>query len=597
VGWVFFTLQLGEKRRKTMRKVILSLIVAALFLIPANTGAVWADTGAPTVISTSPTWGIPPTAFITITGTNFTGATVVDFGPGTTTVGFTVVSDTQITAFINIDANATPGKRDVSVTNSAGTGTLTGGSIGGFYILGVISQTWLEVNPQYRYYAADNNIDNSAVDFQRWWNIQLLNKDTTGIITQLTVRADASGIGQVIDSYPQVTPVNSIYTWNFWNVPPTDEMTPINDVRQGPYCWLKENLTVNMAPGFTSERYVSPDTFNGIDITFTQTVTVTVIAKKSYQAVDIWIEPESLDGQNDLVSWQVEGPHNRVRFNNLTPEQSCTHTFILHVTPKVHGKVKFLPAVSVMTVEGSPYTYNTNSHGITSSSTDQGDTLTVAAFSSNLTRLFVAINIAGVRVVTHNRVSEGNPDIIVAPTTIDFGSILVGSSSTPQTVTVTNDGKADLRIDSVALDGTNYDQFLIQNNINPGQIIHSGSSSTLQVEFVPTSDGAKTASLTIQSNDPCKNPVSVTLNGTTPVQVIDDLISEITALNLQNGADTALIDKLTKAIGSLNNSDTANACHWLDVFKTQVTAHLGTGTQAQPLQTAADTIKASIGCL
>ncbi|MFO0468924.1 MAG: VPS10 domain-containing protein, partial [Bacteroidota bacterium] len=57
---------------------------------------------------------------VTISGNNFTGATSVSFG-GVTATSFTVVSPTSITAIVG---NGNSG--NVSVTNSAGTGTLSG---------------------------------------------------------------------------------------------------------------------------------------------------------------------------------------------------------------------------------------------------------------------------------------------------------------------------------------------------------------------------------------------------------------------------------------------------------------------------------------
>jgi hypothetical protein len=64
---------------------------------------------------------------VTITGTNFTDASVVSFGAGITVTGFTEDSATQITADITIATDAALGARDVSVTTPAGTETLTDG--------------------------------------------------------------------------------------------------------------------------------------------------------------------------------------------------------------------------------------------------------------------------------------------------------------------------------------------------------------------------------------------------------------------------------------------------------------------------------------
>jgi hypothetical protein len=82
----------------------------------------------PTVSSVSPTQGIQGQSLnVTITGTYFSTATSVSFGLGVSVDTFNIDSATQITAGITISSAATPGTRNVSVTNLGGTGTLTNG--------------------------------------------------------------------------------------------------------------------------------------------------------------------------------------------------------------------------------------------------------------------------------------------------------------------------------------------------------------------------------------------------------------------------------------------------------------------------------------
>ena len=74
----------------------------------------------PTITSFTPT-SCPVGTTVTITGTNFTGATAVKFN-GTSAISFTVVSATSITATVPV--GATTGT--ISVTNSVGTATSAG---------------------------------------------------------------------------------------------------------------------------------------------------------------------------------------------------------------------------------------------------------------------------------------------------------------------------------------------------------------------------------------------------------------------------------------------------------------------------------------
>ena len=62
-----------------------------------------------------------------VSGSNFTGATGVGFGPEIIVDSFTLVSDTQMSAAIRILCDATPRVTDVSVTTPGGTATLIKG--------------------------------------------------------------------------------------------------------------------------------------------------------------------------------------------------------------------------------------------------------------------------------------------------------------------------------------------------------------------------------------------------------------------------------------------------------------------------------------
>lgn len=82
----------------------------------------------PTLSSVSPDNAAQgQTLNITITGTELLGVTSVGFGSGITVNSFSVDNATQITAGITISGSATVGTRDVTVTNAAGTATLTNG--------------------------------------------------------------------------------------------------------------------------------------------------------------------------------------------------------------------------------------------------------------------------------------------------------------------------------------------------------------------------------------------------------------------------------------------------------------------------------------
>ena len=49
------------------------------------------------------------------------------------------------------------------------------------------------------------------------------------------------------------------------------------------------------------------------------------------------------------------------------------------------------------------------------------------------------------------------PEIIVAPATLDFGHLLSGHETRMRTVTISNGGTADLVIDRLDIQGDNYE--------------------------------------------------------------------------------------------------------------------------------------------
>ena len=101
-------------------------------------------------------------------------------------------------------------------------------------------------------------------------------------------------------------------------------------------------------------------------------------------------------------------------------------------------------------------------------------------------------------VVALSVIDGTQPQISVTPTSHNFGSVTVGSSSS-KTFTVSNTGTADLLIGVINLTGA--DDFSLQNDNCSNQTISPGGNRTLQVVFTPGSTGAKTATLSIPSND------------------------------------------------------------------------------------------------
>jgi hypothetical protein len=95
--------------------------------------------------------------------------------------------------------------------------------------------------------------------------------------------------------------------------------------------------------------------------------------------------------------------------------------------------------------------------------------------------------------------------VTVKPSSLQFGSIKVGSSSAAQTITLSS--TAALTIASITASG----DFTQSNNC--GSSLSAGGSCTINVRFSPTVTGARSGSVTITDSDQT-SPQTVTLSGT-----------------------------------------------------------------------------------
>jgi hypothetical protein len=115
---------------------------------------------------------------------------------------------------------------------------------------------------------------------------------------------------------------------------------------------------------------------------------------------------------------------------------------------------------------------------------------------------------------------ENTSDIVILQNDIeielgspfDFGSVPVGTNK-DVVFEIMNTGKVDLVLNgSVEISGTDAAMFSIQ--APPSSVIPPNTSSVFSIRFAPSTEGAKTATLTIRSNDPNEGEYTVTLTGT-----------------------------------------------------------------------------------
>ncbi|HEY4933135.1 MAG TPA: FG-GAP-like repeat-containing protein, partial [Terriglobales bacterium] len=105
-----------------------------------------------------------------------------------------------------------------------------------------------------------------------------------------------------------------------------------------------------------------------------------------------------------------------------------------------------------------------------------------------------------------------SPNISISPPSVNFGPQQVGTTSGPQTLTVTNTGTATLTISSITIGGLNAGDFAETDNCI-GNSVAQTQSCTVQVTFTPTATGLLSANLSFTDNAP-GSPQTVPLSGT-----------------------------------------------------------------------------------
>ncbi|MBA1145864.1 choice-of-anchor D domain-containing protein [Ectothiorhodospiraceae bacterium WFHF3C12] len=120
---------------------------------------------------------------------------------------------------------------------------------------------------------------------------------------------------------------------------------------------------------------------------------------------------------------------------------------------------------------------------------DQNATLSIASTDEDEPTVDVALSGSGEMAPTG--------ELHVSPDTVEFGSVTVGENAT-QDVTVSNTGDAGFNVTAVNLGGANVGDFTIIGN-DCGTVAGSGSC-TVSVQFTPSTEGARSASLTVETD-------------------------------------------------------------------------------------------------
>ena len=120
------------------------------------------------------------------------------------------------------------------------------------------------------------------------------------------------------------------------------------------------------------------------------------------------------------------------------------------------------------------------------------------------------------------------PSVTLTPTSKDFGSVQVGSTSANQTFTLSNNNSQAITISSISTGLSDYPN--TSNCPTSPSTLASGSSCTIQVSFSPTATGVRADQLTV-SHDASGSPTTSSLTGTGTAVQSGNLVFSPTSLS------------------------------------------------------------------
>src|SRR5581483_221109 len=88
----------------------------------------------------------------------------------------------------------------------------------------------------------------------------------------------------------------------------------------------------------------------------------------------------------------------------------------------------------------------------------------------------------------------------LSPPSLTFGTVKVGSKSSPQTITVTNTGGTSLSFTGITFTGSNPGDFSKTTTCSTTTPLPAGGTCTISVTFKPTATGSRSANLNVIDN-------------------------------------------------------------------------------------------------
>ena len=171
-----------------------------------------------------------------------------------------------------------------------------------------------------------------------------------------------------------------------------------------------------------------------------------------------------------------------------------------------------------------------------SSAGAESATLTVTDDSNGIANSTQTVSLTG---------SGTGPLASVSSLALNFPSQIVGTTSAPQAVTLTNTGNSNLVISTAALGGTNATDFATSADTCTGATLAPQAVCSVSITFTPAATGGRSASLSFQDNA-ASSPQEVNLTGTgTPVPRIAISVTPSSVTLIEGGSSQTVTVNIT----------------------------------------------------
>ncbi len=119
--------------------------------------------------------------------------------------------------------------------------------------------------------------------------------------------------------------------------------------------------------------------------------------------------------------------------------------------------------------------------------------------------------------IANPRATNTAPVATLSSTTIGFGSVNVGTTSNPQTITLSNTGAAPLQLSAISVSNTEF--AVTGGTCTPTTTLAVSANCMIDLTFTPAAVGVRSATLTINHNATVSSStVSLAGTGVTPTQ-------------------------------------------------------------------------------